>query len=322
MTTATLAELLEPCSAEDFLDESYGTSYRQVPGSPGKFSDLLSWARLNEILDGHPLDWLHAETDGPVVRNRLSLVRRGQAIAPASFFRDVPGPRGNPVRRVDPVRVAQLLRDGASLIVDGIDELHEPIGALAYRLERTLHEPVRVNLYASWTPTPSLERHWDTHDIFVLQVSGRKHWRVYAPRRRYPVGDDVDLAPAPAGEPAWEGMLEAGDLLYLPRGWWHAAAAVNGPSLHLTVGVYKRTGLDLVEWLRGQLRDSETFREDLPRFASPAEQSDHLERLRDELLARWDTALLDRFLRDADAAATPRRPTLNLPCIAPHDSQG
>ena len=181
MTTATLAELLEPCSAEDFLDESYGTSYRQVPGSPGKFSDLLSWARLNEILDAHPLDWLHAETDGPVVRNRLSLVRRGQAIAPASFFRDVPGPRGNPVRRVDPVRVAQLLRDGASLIVDGIDELHEPIGALAYRLERTLHEPVRVNLYASWTPTPSLERHWDTHDIFVLQVGGRKHWRVYAP---------------------------------------------------------------------------------------------------------------------------------------------
>ena len=120
----------------------------------------------------------------------------------------------------------------------------------------------------------------------------------------------------PDDEPAWAGVLEEGDLLYLPRGWWHEAAALDGPSLHLTFGVYRRTGLDLLDALRGELRESEVFREDLPRFASETERAAHVERLKEELLARWDGALLDRYLRENDVATLPRRPVVSLPWSA------
>lgn len=280
---------------------------------------MLSWSDLNRILDDHPTDWRHAESDGTVTRNRLSLILRGEAIPPASFFRDVPSPRGHTVSRLDPARLNELLRCGASLVVDGVDEVHEPIRSLADRLERTLLEPVRANIYASWRPAPALERHWDTHDIFIAQVSGRKYWRVDRPVRLHPVAGDRLPHTDPGGEPAWDGVLEEGDLLYLPRGWWHVAAALDGPSLHLTLGVYKRTGLDLIEAVRGELRESEVFRRDLPRLTSAAERAAHLERLREELLVRWDDELLDRFLRESDIAALHRRPVVSLPWGATPD---
>jgi Cupin superfamily protein len=316
MTAGRLAELLKPCPEEDFLDHSYGRCYRYIPGWGGKVSDLVSWADVRQIIDTHPRDWVNPETHGGVTRNRLSLMLRGQAIAPASFFREVPGPRSGTVSRLDPAKLDDLISRGASLVMDGVDEVHRPIGALATSLERALHDPVRVNLYASWRPTPALDRHWDTHDIFIVQVSGTKRWQVYSPVRRHPVPDDIQLDTRPASEPAWQGALKEGDVLYLPRGWWHVATALEGPSLHLTFGVYRRTGLDLLEWLGALLRESEAFREDLPRFAPEEERGAHLDRLRDELLARWGPRLLDRYLEDADVDAISRRPIVSIPWTA------
>lgn len=316
MTAGSLAELLKPCHEEDFLEESYGRCYRYIPGWRGKVSELLSWADLRQIIDTHPQDWLNVETHGGVTRNRLSLILRGRAIPPASFFREVPGPRGGTISRLDPSRLDDLIGRGASLVVDGVDELHPPIGALATSLERALHDHVRVNLYASWRSTPALDRHWDTHDIFIVQMSGTKRWQVYAPVRRHPVSDDVRLDTQLAAEPAWQGMLGEGDVLYLPRGWWHVANALEGPSLHLTFGAYRRTGLDLLHWLRGLLRESEAFRADLPRFGSKSERAAHLARLRDELLARWSPQLLDHYLQEADTGAISRRPNVSLPWSA------
>ena len=169
----------------------------------------------------------------------------------------------------------------------------------APRTDRSTRAPARthaaasrygVNLYASWRPTPALEQRWDTHDIFVLQVCGRKHWRVHAPCARIRSPTTSSRRPAPRTKPTWDGMLRRETCSISHRGWWHSAAAVERPSLHLTVGVYKRTGLDLVDWLRRQLRDGEVFRRDVPRLASPDAQSNHLERPRRTLRRVEDTA--------------------------------
>ena len=130
--------------------------------------------------------------------------------------------------------------------------------------------------------------------------------------RPHPLVADVERAEKPAGEPLWEATLEDGDLLYIPRGWWHVARPLAEPTLHLTVGVHNRTGLDLLGWLAERLRASETFRRDLPRAASTAERAARAERLREELLAEFDDAPLERFFADLDARAEPRA-RLNLP---------
>ena len=132
------------------------------------------------------------------------------------------------------------------------------------------------------------------------------------------MADDLEPAARPAGPPLWEGVLEDGDLLYMPRGCWHVAEPVDEPTLHLTVGVHKRTGLDFMKWLTERLKGSADFRADLPRLASGGDAAAHAARLRAGLLAAWDDGLLERYLAEYDAQALPRART-SLPWAVSDD---
>jgi ribosomal protein L16 Arg81 hydroxylase len=297
-----LAKLLEPCLPEDFLRSSWGQTYKHVRGRRGRFSHLLPWERLNEILRRHRLD-----------APRLRLTQDGKAVASSSFIRHVQSGRQRvTIPRLLPVELNAQLRRGATLVLDAVDELHQPLEELAEGLERAFHEHVQINAYAGWRTSRGFDLHWDDHDVFILQVAGRKRWSIYGMTRRYPLVRDVETAQKPAGTPLWEGTLEDGDLLYIPRGWWHVALPLDEPTLHLTVGIHNRTGLDLLRWMSERLREREDFRRDLPRFATTAERAAHMNRLREQLLEEWSGDLLDRFYQDADANAE-ARPRISLP---------
>ena len=305
---AALARILEPCAPEEFLASSWGVRFLHVRGRAGRFARLMPWEKLSEILRRHRLDF-----------PRLRLVRDGSPAPVSSYLRHVAGGRrGTSIPRLKPSELTKHLREGATLVLDAVDELHAPIEGLAEELELFFHEHVQVNLYAGWQTSRGFDLHWDDHDVFILQVTGRKKWSVYGMTRPHPLVADVERAEKPTGKPLWDGVLEDGDLLYIPRGWWHVAQPLAEPTLHLTVGVHNRTGLDLLRWLAQRLRASETFRRDLPRTASPSARAAHAERLREELFAEFDAATLERFFAELDARAEPRA-RLNLPRDAtPH----
>jgi ribosomal protein L16 Arg81 hydroxylase len=297
-----LAKLLEPCLPEDFLNSSWGRTHTHIRGWAGKFSPLLPWESLNEILRRHRLE-----------PPRLRLTQDGKAVASSNYLRHVQSGRNkNSIPRLLPVELTAELRRGATLVLDAVDELHQPLEELAEGLERAFHEHVQINAYAGWRTSRGFDLHWDDHDVFILQVTGRKRWSIYGMTRRYPLVRDVETAQKPAGAPLWEGTLEDGDLLYIPRGWWHVALPLDEPTLHLTVGIHNRTGLDLLRWTSERLRAREDFRRDLPRFATRAEASAHIAKLREQLLEEWGEDVLDRFYREADANAE-ARPRLSLP---------
>ncbi|MDT5294793.1 MAG: hypothetical protein QOJ76_1673 [Acidobacteriota bacterium] len=298
----SLAEILEPCAPEEFLDSSWGVNVLHVGGRAGKFARMMPWGRLGEILRRHRLDF-----------PRLRLVRDGKPLPVSSYLRHTTGARQKSIiPRLKTTELARQLREGATLVLDAVDELSEPVEELATNLELFFREHVQVNLYAGWQTSRGFDLHWDDHDVFILQVTGRKRWSVYGQTRPYPLVNDVEKARKPTHAPVWQGTLEDGDLLYIPRGWWHVAEPLAEPTLHLTVGVHNRTGLDLLRWLSERVRASETFRRDLPRFAPHAERAAHAARLRAELLAAWDASPLERFYEEMDARAEPRA-RLELP---------
>jgi cupin superfamily protein len=304
MLSMDLSELLQPDSAETFLASTWGRTYRHVPGWSGKFAPLLPWERLNAVLQEHRLD---------VPRLRLM---RESATAPASaYLHYEPSCRGEVIPRVDPVRVNEMLRQGATLAVDDIHEMVEPIAQLVENLQKTFHEPVRVNAYAGWGTSEGFKPHWDPVDVLVLQIAGRKRWMLYGVATEYPVGNYISAGGEAPTEPVWDQVLEAGDLLYFPRGWWHMAVPLAEPTLHLTVAIINRKGLDFLGWLQEEMTSRAIFRQDLPRFAAPAEQAEHMKRLRDELFAAWDEHALQRFFFHHDARAA-RRPRFSLPWSA------
>lgn len=294
---------MAPVTEEEFFNSCLGKTFRHIPGHPGKFAELMPWITLNQIL-------CHSRLDYP----RLRLVRDGALIAPETWLSYTESkyvPRHFNTR-LQTAAVTEHLRQGASLVLEGVEELYEPINDLACEMQRVFRERIQVNLYASWYTSQGFDLHWDDHDVIVLQVAGRKVWKVYGPARPFPLRKDIAPNTQPPEKPLWEGLLEDGDLLYIPRGWWHVVVPVDEPVLHLTFGIYHSTGLDLAHWLADQLRASETFRRDLPRFAGQAELKAHADRLRDELLVAWDDDLISRFLASRDSVAGFRQ-TMNLP---------
>ena len=301
----TLAEILEPCAPGEFLDSSWGVNFLHVRGRAGRFAHMMPWARLSEIVGRQRLDF-----------PRLRLVRDGKSLPVSSYLRHQTGGRQRTtIPRLKSAPLARHLREGATLVLDAVDELSAPVEELAKGLELLFHERVQVNLYAGWQTSRGFDLHWDDHDVFILQVAGRKRWSVYGQTRPYPLVNDIEKAQKPVHEPLWEGTLEDGDLLYLPRGWWHVAEPLAEPTLHLTVGVHNRTGLDFLSWLSQNVRASETFRRDLPRLAPAHERAADNARLREELLAAWDDAAIERFYEDLDARAEPRA-RVPLPWVA------
>lgn len=300
-----LERILEPCRLEDFFASVWGKSFAHFKGTPGRFKSLMSWSKLNEILRQHRLDY-----------PRLRLMRDGETIPSSSFIRRTQSARvQGTIPRLRPLAFTKHLREGATLVLDAVSEVYPPIEELAQELELILRERIQVNMYAGWHTSRGFDLHWDDHDVFILQVTGRKRWRIYGETKKYPLTMGSAPKPEDVDNPLWEGYMEDGDVLYIPRGWWHVAFPLSEPTLHLTVGIHNRTGSDLLRWLTKTLEEHEIFRQDLPRYASDAELRAHGERLREELLRAWSDRLLERFLDEYDAAR-PARQYFSLPWSA------
>lgn len=95
------------------------------------------------------------------------------------------------------------------------------------------------------TPAGSqgLAPHHDDVELWVVQTSGTKTWKLYEPIDNYhlPNAGSGDLDASCLGTPTMEVTLEVGDCLYMPRGTVHQAAASGGAdSSHLTISTYQR----------------------------------------------------------------------------------
>jgi hypothetical protein len=298
-----LAAILAPADAERFLASDWGQHFRHVPGVPGKFSTLLPWPVLNRILEQHRLE-----------PPRLRLTREGRPVPAASYVSYQPNRRkkGPPIPRLNATALTRELRDGATLVLDAVDELHTPITRLAQALERVFRVHVQVNAYAGWRTCHGFDLHWDDHDVFVLQVAGRKHWKIYGTTRKYPLARDVEAAVDPPTEVLWEGLLSDGDLLYIPRGWWHVATPLDEATLHLTVGVNNPTGADFLAWFVDRLRSVEHVRKDIPHLSTVNVQRNFADGIRDVFINEWRPEVVDEYLSDLDAKSRPR-PHMALP---------
>ena len=253
-------------------------------GSPGRFAALFGWNDLSRLLETTPL-----------APPRLELIRNGGRLGDHAFMRS----RGG-VARLDAGMIAHQLDHGATLLVNFADDLSASIARLCDDLADALAVRTSANVYASWRAEPGLSLHADHHGVLVLQLAGRKRWTVHAPVRRDPLEGDAFAAPADDASPVWEGLLEEGGWLYLPRGYPHVAAAIDGPSLHLTIALSAATAHGYLSWLVDELRDD-------PRWRAALERSDP-EDLRAAIAGAIDAGSIARYLatRKADKVARPR----------------
>ncbi|BAP44941.1 cupin-like domain-containing protein [Pseudomonas sp. LJDD11] len=158
-------------------------------------------------------------------------------------------------RLIKPV-VYDYLRQGATLIANKI--ANEPrINHFSRQVAQFTGRQVVNSAYAAFGTRDSFRAHWDTRDVFAIQLIGRKRWIVYEPTFAAPLftqqsKDYEHLYPCPE-TPYMDFVMEAGDVFYLPRGWWHNPLPLGEPTFHLALGTFPAYTMDYLGWVMQQL---------------------------------------------------------------------
>lgn len=209
---------------------------------------------------------------------------------------------------IDVAKLYQLFENGSTIAIAFLDTVVPSLTRFCRSLEREFSCPVQTNVYLTPPGAQGAAAHYDTHDVFVLQIAGSKRWTVFGTPVELPLsGQSYDARIHELGAPRMEFELNAGDVAYIPRGAAHLARSTDSISLHITAGILRYTWADfLLELVSVASLNSPKLRKALPPgFANPGfgreEARDMLGSLLSETGTRshFDAALnsfVDRFV--------------------------
>jgi hypothetical protein len=234
MYVPTFAELAGP--EEEFFSTYFGQAPLYRPGALKRDPrQLLSIANMDEIL--------HCEAIRPP---HFGVTSNGGPLLPPAYTATTRVQGANVTDTVAPERVYELFRTGATLIWTSINHFRPNLRALTRALAGKFAAECGVTAFLTPAGRKGINPHHDPGDTFVVQLEGTKHWKLWNPPvvRR---GDFQAHKLEELGEPVLEVSLRPGDVLYLPWGTPHAAAAEDQISLHLSVMVRTRLWSDLLQ---------------------------------------------------------------------------
>ena len=238
-----------------FRDYRYQTPclFKNAVSLPDKAE---TWRGINEMYQrANPADELFKFRKGPLIPKERYV----------ESFDDI----GRKRYRFNKAAVYEYLKDGATLVYNRINT--EPFSDdIAKQVARFAQAHTVVSGYLAFGGDPSYKNHCDTRDVFAVQLVGKKHWSLSAPNFEMPLymQQSKDLPHIPEPETTdMEVVLEAGDILYIPRGWWHNPVPMGCETFHLAVGTFPPNGHNYMEWLMNKVPDIVGFRHNLQSWA-------------------------------------------------------
>lgn len=227
--------VIHPLELERFFDEYWEQAPLHIErANPDYFSELLSVADIEALLSAGnqffpDVQLVNANADVPVT----DYTDENQKIVASGVWRHY--------------------HAGATLIVSGAARRFPKVSSLCRRMSGELQMRSHANVYLSPGSQQGFNAHYDTHDVFVLQISGHKSFRFYQSDIELPFVDaqfnPEHLCAGIDQQAAQETVnLNPGDSLYIPRGVVHDAVAQGDePSLHITLGVYPVVVRDILK---------------------------------------------------------------------------
>jgi 50S ribosomal protein L16 3-hydroxylase len=156
-----------------------------------------------------------------------------------------------------------LQRPGWTLLVQGLDlhvqAAHDLLSQFRFIPDARLDD-VMVS-YAS--DGGGVGPHFDSYDVFLLQVHGRRRWRI-GRMGSATLRDDVPLKILAEFEPEEEFVLEPGDMLYLPPRWAHDGVAEGGACMTCSIGFRAATRAEMAQQVLQRVLDALDDHESAP----------------------------------------------------------
>ena len=265
-----LSYLISPISKTEFFKTYHEKeALLNKHNDANRFHGLLSIDRIDEII---------ASTELPP--SSLDMVRKEPPIERSYYtFKN-----GN----IDRGAVIRHYQEGATIILPQLHLADEILAKFCRSLENVFSSHVQTNIYLTPGSSQGFNTHFDDHDVFVIQLSGTKKWRLYQKPIDNPYrGESFNTKDYKAGELQKEFELKEGECVYIPRGLMHDAINVGEKaSLHITVGLIVKKWADLMlEALSEVAIRNPRFRRSLPPgFARPGYNNKSAKIYFDELI--------------------------------------
>lgn len=241
-------DLIHPTSLDDFKEKHWNKKTLLIRREDSKYyKSLLTIANIDQVLDLH-------RPKGSSLR-----VVKNQEPLNATKYENKDG-------SLNLNQLYAAYSDGYTIVINEIDRFWKPIKTLCQNVRHLLNHKTKGNMYLTPKNQKALLPHYDTHDVFVIQVAGKKHWKIYDDQYKTPLVDSFQpIFQREQLQNLKEITLNAGDMMYIPRGVPHEAYTTNDSSLHLTIGVYPTQWLDLIsKSLQNLAQTDVSLREALP----------------------------------------------------------
>lgn len=248
---------------------------------------------------------------------QLRCYAEGDEVHPSLFLSTNVNRRRQAVSQADMAALGRILNGGGTVVLDHVDSFDPTLEVACRALGWWSGELTSANAYLAVGDTDGFNLHWDDHDVIAVQLSGEKSWEVRGPSRPAPMYRDAERNLSPSEEVLWKGTMQAGDVMHIPRGFWHTATRIgsgdDGHSLHVTFGLTKRTGVTWANFLSDAARADENFRTDLERSDDTVD-GDVLATKLTDLAREYDPK---RYLAELRANTPPARHMPHIPVFGP-----
>lgn len=279
-----LERLLAPMGLETFFAEYHDTRPFHLKGV-GDFREWMSYDALDRLI-----------ATGGLRSPAFRMAKNSNVVPMGQIALDSVPWGGAAVREFAmPDQVFALLAQGTSLVLDDADLVWPPLAEAARALQLELASNVTTHVFCTPAGQQAFNPHYDIHNVFLVQVEGSKYWRIHEPEVERPLRTQKDSSGCEPGELLFEGLVSAGDVLYIPRGTVHYGQTRDQASLHASLSTTPFTWHEVV---RNALKNFDDALLDEP---VPFDVRSDVE-LPDDLDEAFDD-MLERFADKASAAA-------------------
>lgn len=242
-------DLIAPLSKEEFFNDYFEKKpcyFGQV--HPG-FESVLSLKDID-----------HAINSFIFTPPEFRMAKEG-VITPKNLYADSNNKRKTEEEYINFAKVLALYADGSTMIFESLHEKLKGLGDFCQQMELTFQNNVQSNIYLTPPGSKGFARHFDTHEVFVLQISGTKEWIIYDnPPIELPVRQHSHTPFKEFEYPVKERfVLKPGESVYIPRGYMHEAKSNTDLSLHVTFGLVTYNFKDFLEDLLNDAQLTNVF---------------------------------------------------------------
>lgn len=279
---ASLAELLSPLAVTDFLELLWRRELTYWPGSnTDRLAPFAGWTALRRIIEAG---------QQPVERDGIRVAKESHLVPPDRWMTD---------GKVDVAKLDAYLTKGYSIVALRVEAQVPALAAICDEIRTRTGEGSFVGaVVTSGVRAGAFKTHYDPEDLLILQLEGTKRWQVFGPVVANPVAR-MPKQKLEEPELIFDEVLEPGDLLFVPAGYWHHCESGFSTSVHLGIFFLPATAWHATDEVIRPLIAEEFFRRPLTRLdgetALAAVEADLKKRLIAEIegldiaefVARW-----------------------------------